>query len=99
MGNFSNLTSVELSGTLSGGVERRKGLKAHVAGVVGDKEVDVELEYKVWEMGKLVKGLFERLLGVLVERMSLPIRWVVLSSGGLRDLANMMLAMNKCIDW
>jgi hypothetical protein len=71
VGNFFNITLVELSGTLRGLVDLGEPMVARVVGVVAGNELDYTLEYSVGRTGELVKGLFERV-------------WADLSGGGIR---------------
>ena len=74
-GNFLNLTSVELKGTLKGLCDNGEPMKAHVIGMVADKSVDV-LNYNIGDTPGLIKSLFEHLWGMLtgVPQAVLPIR-------------------------
>jgi hypothetical protein len=75
-GNFLNLTSVELTGTLKGLCDNGEPMKAHVVGMVADKSVDIVLDYNIGDTPGLVKSLFEHLWGMLtgVPQAVLPIR-------------------------
>ena len=75
-GNFLNLTSVELKGTLKGLCDNGEPMKAHVIGMVADKSVDVVLDYNIGDTPGLVKSLFDHLWGMLtgVPQAVLPIR-------------------------
>jgi hypothetical protein len=74
-GNFLNLTSVELSGTLKGLCDNGQPMKAHIIGMVADKRVDVTLDYNIGKTPDLIKDLFERIWGLLTAAATtLPIR-------------------------
>jgi hypothetical protein len=75
-GNFLNLTSVELTGTLKGLCDNGEPMKAHIVGMVADKSVDVVLDYNIGDTPGLVKSLFDHLWGMLtgVPQAVLPIR-------------------------
>ena len=74
-GNFLNLTSVELSGTLKGLCDNGQPMKAHVVGMVADKKVDVTLDYNIGKTPDLIKSLFEHMWGILTGgTTTLPVR-------------------------
>ncbi|KIW64985.1 hypothetical protein PV04_07278 [Phialophora macrospora] len=65
VGNFVNITLVELSGTLRGLVDLGKPMVAHVTGVVVESAFDYTLDYSLGRTPDLIKSLFERVWGDL----------------------------------
>jgi hypothetical protein len=65
VGNFFNITLVELSGTLRGLVDIGSPMKAHIVGVIAGNNVDYTLDYSIGRTPELIKGLFERVWGDL----------------------------------
>jgi hypothetical protein len=71
VGNFVNITLVELSGTLRGLVDLGRPMVAHVKGVVVESAFDYTLDYSLGRTPDLIKSLFERV-------------WADLSGGGIK---------------
>jgi len=65
VGNFFNITLVELKGTLRGLVDVGAPMKVRVKGLVAGNAVDYIIDYSIGRTPDLVKTLFERVWGDL----------------------------------
>jgi hypothetical protein len=71
VGNFFNITLVQMSGTLRGLVDLGEPMLARVKGEVAGNALDYSLQYSIGRTGDLLKRLFEKI-------------WAELSEGGIR---------------
>jgi hypothetical protein len=74
VGNFVNITLVELSGTLRGLVDVGQPMKAHVKGMIASSPIDYAIDYSIGRTPDLIKALFEKIWGGLNAKLiQLPI--------------------------
>jgi hypothetical protein len=60
IGNFFNITLVELAGTLRGLLDVGAPMRAHLVGVIAGNNIDYTLDYSLGRTPELVKSVFER---------------------------------------
>jgi hypothetical protein len=65
VGNFVNITLIELSGTLRGLVDIGQPMKAHIRGVIAGSAIDYTIDYSIGRTPDLIKALFEKIWGEL----------------------------------
>lgn len=65
VGNFVNITLVELKGTLRGLVDVGRPMTAHIKGMIVSNALDYTIEYSIGRTPDLIKALFEKIWGEL----------------------------------